>query len=65
MATEWSLDHLLGYLGTWSATERYRRVRREDPLRLVEGDLRAAWGAQETIRTVRWPLHLRVGYAGG
>jgi ubiquinone/menaquinone biosynthesis C-methylase UbiE len=65
MATEWSLDHLLGYLGTWSATERYRRVRREDPLALVEGDLRAAWGEPGATRAVRWPLHLRVGLAGG
>jgi len=62
MTAEWTLDHLLGYLGTWSATERYRRVRGEDPLALVADGLRAAWGDPEEARRVRWPLYLRVGY---
>ena len=62
MTAEWTLGHLLGYLGTWSATERYRRVRGEDPLALVEPGLREAWGDPEQARRVRWPLYLRVGY---
>jgi len=62
MSAGWTLDHLLGYLGTWSATQRYRRVRGADPVALVAGDLRAAWGDPEEARRVRWPLYLRVGY---
>lgn len=62
MTADWRLDHLLGYLATWSATERYRRVRGEDPVAEVAADLRAAWGDPDEVRPVRWPLHLRVGY---
>jgi SAM-dependent methyltransferase len=65
MSAEWTLDHLLGYLGTWSATERYRRVRGEDPIALVADGLREAWGDPGRPRRVRWPLYLRVGYGDG
>lgn len=63
MTAEWTLDHLLGYLATWSATERYRRARGEDPLEAIAGDLRSAWGDPEQSRPVRWPLNLRAGRA--
>lgn len=65
MSVQWDLDHLVGYLGTWSATERYRRVRGEDPVARIAADLRAAWGDPAQARPVRWPLHLRVGRARG
>jgi ubiquinone/menaquinone biosynthesis C-methylase UbiE len=55
----WSLEHFIGYLGTWSAVERYRSAHGTDPIDLVRNDLRAAWGEGE--RPVRWPLAMRVG----
>ena len=61
MRTEWRLAELMGYLGTWSATERYRQARGEDPRDRIAADLAAAWGDPETPRPVRWPLNLRVG----
>lgn len=61
MTARWNLAQLVGYLGTWSSVEKYRAARGEDPLALVEGELRAAWGAPEVERLVRWPLYLRVG----
>lgn len=61
MQAEWRLADLTGYLGTWSATERYRALEGEDPLERIVADLTAAWGDPETPRTVRWPLNLRVG----
>ncbi len=57
----WRLDDLLGYLGTWSATQRYRRARGADPIDEVRQDLAQAWGAPEVPKNVRWRLHLRVG----
>lgn len=63
MACDWRLDQLFGYLGTWSATIRYRRALRRDPLMEIAEDLEAAWGDSETPRRVRWPLFLRVGRA--
>ncbi|MGD8378928.1 MAG: class I SAM-dependent methyltransferase [Gammaproteobacteria bacterium] len=59
MEKRWTLGDLLGYLGTWSAVQRYRQTRGEDPLALLEPELARAWGAPEEPRTVRWPLHIR------
>jgi hypothetical protein len=35
--------------------------RRYDPVRDLAPKLEAAWGRRETRRTVRWPLHFRIG----
>jgi hypothetical protein len=61
MVHSWDLDHLLGYLGTWSASQRYRRRTGEDPLDLVRDELVAAWSDSGQEREVTWPFHLRVG----
>ncbi len=55
----WSVEHFIGYLGTWSAVERYKEAHGTDPVDLVENDLRSAWGTAE--REVHWPLTLRIG----
>lgn len=61
MRAEWPLDHLLGYFGTWSAVNRCRRATGSDPLDALAAPLTAAWGDRTAPRTIRWPLHLRVG----
>lgn len=61
MTERWPLDRLRGYLRTWSAAQRYQAAASIDPLTLIDDDLRRAWGAPETERTLRWPLTLRVG----
>ena len=58
--TVWTREHLLGYLGTWSAGKRYREERGEDPRRQIEGELAAIWPEGEG-RRVRWELFVRVG----
>ena len=58
MSTQWVADDMLGYLRTWSACQRYRRRHGEDPVGLIEDELRAAWGRDR--RPVRWPLTVRV-----
>lgn len=58
---EWDLDQVLGYLGTWSATQRFVAERGTDPLDEVRGALREAWGEAAKRRHVRWPLPLRAG----
>lgn len=57
----WTLPELLGYLGTWSAGQRYRAQTGEDPLPLLQPGLTAAWGDPGTRRMIRWPLSFRVG----
>lgn len=56
MALSWTLDELVGYLGTWSAAQRYRADRGSDPIPAVRAELAAAWGDPATERRVRWPL---------
>lgn len=60
MTADWSLDALFGYLDTWSATRRYLAARGTHPLDTVRADLARAWG-RVPVRSVQWPLFLRVG----
>ncbi|MCM2356941.1 MAG: class I SAM-dependent methyltransferase [Geobacteraceae bacterium] len=64
METEWNLEHLLGYLGTWSAVREYQRSLGDDPLALIAAELAAAWGDPRQARRISWPLALRVGRIG-
>jgi SAM-dependent methyltransferase len=61
MEETWDLAQLVGYLGTWSAVQRYREKNRGDPIERVRPDLERAWGDPERPRVVRWPLSLRAG----
>lgn len=60
MVAAWTVDQLLAYLRSWSATQRYLKERGADPVAIVEPELRAAWG-EVARRDVRWQFHLRVG----
>ena len=61
MTTRWDARDLLGYLGTWSATRRFISERGKDPIELIEREILEVWREPEVKRTIRWPLHLRVG----
>jgi SAM-dependent methyltransferase len=53
MGKLWTFPDLLGYLRTWSANRRFEESTGEDPLRTVEGPLRAAWGEPGEARSAR------------
>lgn len=57
----WSLEHLIGYLRSWSATQNFIAANNFDPVGAVSEELRAVWGTPGYKRRVRWPLHMRVG----
>jgi SAM-dependent methyltransferase len=59
----WSLEHLLGYLRTWSATQRFFAANERDPMELVESDLERAWGNPAEEKLAIWPLTVRLGRA--
>ena len=61
MTARWNLDHLIGYLRTWSSTQRFIAAKGSDPLEQIRKDLTAAWGDANQTRRVVWPLSLRVG----
>lgn len=64
MEESWDLDHVVGYLGTWSAVSAYREERGADPIALILDQLRTAWGAPRQRRPVTWKLTLRAGRIG-
>ena len=61
MIASWALDHLVGYLRTWSSTQRFIAAKGEDPVKEISDELGSAWGIPEQTRNVSWPLTLRVG----
>jgi SAM-dependent methyltransferase len=61
MALDWSLPELAAYLGTWSATCRFRSERGCDPVEPFAVRLAPLWGPSDGRRRVRWPLSLRIG----
>lgn len=60
----WDLGRLLRYIESWSAVQRYRNERGDDPLAPVRPALEAAWGDPSQPREVAWPVHLRAGRLG-
>ena len=64
MTAQWNLD-LLGYLQTWSSTQRFIATKGSDPLEQIIDELRAAWGDSQQTRNVTWPLVLRIGIKAG
>ena len=59
MTAAWRLPDLLGYLRTWSATTRCMAATATDPVAELATSMATRWG--DGVRTLRWPLHLRVG----
>jgi SAM-dependent methyltransferase len=58
---DWRLEDLVGYVGTWSAVWALEQAEGQGPFATFRRELEAAWGPATAIRTVRWPLALRVG----
>jgi SAM-dependent methyltransferase len=59
MRATWTLEHLLGYLSTWSAVQRFIARNGKNPILEAREDLAIAWGDQSE-REVHWPLIIRV-----
>jgi len=60
MRADWNLDQMLAFVGTWSGTHEYMRQRGESPLPLVAEPLARVWGDRAAVRTLRWPLDMRI-----
>jgi SAM-dependent methyltransferase len=58
---EWDLDSLIGYIGTWSAVQRYKSAVGQDPLPALRAEMAPCWGSPLEPRNITWPVHLRVG----
>jgi ubiquinone/menaquinone biosynthesis C-methylase UbiE len=56
----WTVEHLIGYLETWSAVKHYQKLNGNNPVDLIKDELTEAWG-NATERQVKFPVLLRVG----
>jgi SAM-dependent methyltransferase len=60
----WTLEHVLGYLASWSAVQRFKHAEGHDPLIALRPALERAWdGPPQQSRPAVWPIHVRVGRA--
>jgi ubiquinone/menaquinone biosynthesis C-methylase UbiE len=57
---DWTFEHLIGYLNTWSAVKHYIKSNNVNPVDALAVKLKAAFGVQQT-RIVNFPLLLRIG----
>lgn len=60
MCEEWTLDQLLGYVSTWSATVRCAEATGSDPVPALQERLVPLWGGERS-RRVEWKLSVRAG----
>jgi SAM-dependent methyltransferase len=61
ISARWDLESLAGYLATWSAVQKYREEKGQDPFDVIRARLVAAWGDPASKRDVSWPLHIVAG----
>lgn len=61
METHWTLEQVLGYLRTWSATQKFIAARGFDPLSSLGEEIAKLWKDVAAPRLVGWPLSMRVG----
>jgi ubiquinone/menaquinone biosynthesis C-methylase UbiE len=61
MEVRWNLNHLTGYLKTWSAVQRFKEEQKTDPVEVFAQDLVREWGRPEEEKRIRWPINMRVG----
>jgi len=60
MTASWRLPDLLGYLRTWSATQRYAAAHGHDPVVPLADQLAVVWGDPDRPRDIAWPLAIRL-----
>lgn len=54
----WSLEHLLGYLNSWSAVKHYEKANGENPVELIKEELGWSFGPEGEIVQ---PIFFRMG----
>ena len=59
MQVAWTLPQLLGYLFTWSGTQKFIAAEQYNPLEKLAEQLSAAWTGDR--QSMHWPINLRAG----
>ena len=61
MQRDWSRAQLLGYIRSWSATNRFLEVKGYDPVVTLEQRLTPLWTDEDQPHRIIWPLTLLTG----
>ena len=56
----WSLEHLIGYINTWSAVKHFIKEKGYNPVDILKTQIEPFW-ENASIMQVKFPLLLRVG----
>lgn len=56
----WTLDHLIGYLNTWSAVTHFIKQNHVNPVDKLRTEIEKYWGKRQ-IKPVRFPVLIRTG----
>lgn len=57
---QWPLEHLIGYLNTWSAVKHFIKQNEYNPIDKLQAEIGKYWSKEET-KEVKFPLLLRIG----
>lgn len=60
MSADWTLENLFGFLGTWSAVQRFKEKEKSNPVELIKNEITKEWGSEKT-RKATWDLVFKVG----
>jgi len=61
METTWDRNQLMGFLDSWSATQKFRQQKGRHPLEGVWDNVVDDWQDEIEKRLVHWNLHFRIG----
>ena len=60
VSVKWKLSDMFNFIESWSGTQEYRKRNGENPVKLIDTDLRKLWGDPDKIHTLRWPLFIKI-----
>lgn len=55
----WAIEDIINYLNTWSAVKHYEKKQHQNPVQLIEQELRQVWPQQQT--EVKFNIIAKVG----
>lgn len=59
MHYNWTIEHITGYLNSWSAVQHYIKINKANPIDIIKDDLEKLWGDGE--RHITFPIFMRAG----
>ncbi|TAF67012.1 MAG: class I SAM-dependent methyltransferase [Cytophagales bacterium] len=55
----WDLHTLIGYLNTWSSTQKYIKIHQQNPIEAIQKDLQNAWQNPNENKPIRWNIFMK------